>query len=176
MTQTPPPVDAEPPTAPVPESDRLAPRVIVLWTLGALVQALLLGAAGVAALETYVRPKHPQWIEAGWRLLWILLAAAVVWAAAGPIWAWFRWRFWVGPALLVMRHGILFEEEKAIPVSRMQHVDLTRGPIERLFGLATLVVHTAGTEGAVLRLPGLEYERACRLRDRILASRGADVV
>jgi membrane protein YdbS with pleckstrin-like domain len=56
----------------------------------------------------------------------------------------------------------------------MQHVDLTRGPIERLFGLATLVVFTAGNEGSAFRVPGLAAARARSLRDRILEARGDD--
>jgi membrane protein YdbS with pleckstrin-like domain len=71
---------------------------------------------------------------------------------------------------------VIFHEEKAIPVSRLQHVDLTRGPIERAFGLATLVVHTAGTEAASFRLPGLTADRAGQLRDAILEARGDDTV
>ena len=58
----------------------------------------------------------------------------------------------------------------------MQHVDLMRGPIERMFGLATLVVYTAGTEGASFRLPGVDMRRAEEIRDQILRARGDDVI
>ena len=75
-----------------------------------------------------------------------------------------------------MRYGILFHEERLVPVRRMQHVDLTRGPIERLFGLATLVVFTAGNEGSAFRVPGLSVAEAQALRDRILRARGDDVL
>jgi len=59
-----------------------------------------------------------------------------------------------------------------VPVRRMQHVDLSRGPIERLFGLATLVVFTAGNEGSAFRVPGLPVHVAQELRDRIVQMRG----
>ncbi|HEU4418578.1 MAG TPA: PH domain-containing protein, partial [Planctomycetota bacterium] len=68
--------------------------------------------------------------------------------------------------------GILFVEERAVPVKRMQHIDLVRGPIERLFGLATLVVYTAGNEGSAFRVPGLKASRAQELRDLIVQARG----
>ncbi len=54
----------------------------------------------------------------------------------------------------------------------MQHVDLTRGPIDRRFGPATLVVYTAGNEGSAFRVPGLRLRRAQDLRDRIVEARG----
>ena len=71
-----------------------------------------------------------------------------------------------------MGYGILFVEERAVPVRRMQHVDLLRGPLERLFGLATLVVFTAGNEGSAFRVPGLSLTRAQELRDAIVQARG----
>ena len=83
-----------------------------------------------------------------------------------------RWRFGFLDDLLLMRYGILFVEERAVPVRRMQHVDLVRGPVERLFGLATLVVFTAGNEGSAFRVPGLSVQRAMELRDRIVQRRG----
>ena len=58
----------------------------------------------------------------------------------------------------------------------MQHIDLMRGPIERVFGLATLVVFTAGNEGSSFRVPGLAVGRAQELRDRILQARGDDLL
>ncbi len=75
-----------------------------------------------------------------------------------------------------MRYGIFFHEERTIPINRLQHVDLSRGPIERLFGLATLVVFTAGNEGSAFRVPGLRVSVAEPLRDQILAARGDDVL
>jgi len=83
-----------------------------------------------------------------------------------------RWRYGFVDDLLLMRYGILFVEERAVPVRRMQHVDLVRGPIERLFGLATLVVFTAGNEGSAFRVPGLPVGEARELRDRIVQMRG----
>ncbi len=105
-----------------------------------------------------------------------VIGALLVWTLVMPTLAWRRWRFAIDDELLVARYGVIFHEEKAIPISRMQHIDLTRGPIERLFGLATLIVYTAGTEGATFRVPGLSVVRARELRDHILVARGDDIV
>ena len=53
-----------------------------------------------------------------------------------------------------------------IPMSRVQHVDTGRGPIERRFGLATVVLYTAAGPS---KIPGLAGEVADRLRDHIFA-------
>ena len=54
-----------------------------------------------------------------------------------------------------------------VPFGRVQHIDVAQGPIERSFGLATLILHTAGTRGASVPLPGLLFDEAERMRDRI---------
>lgn len=161
------------PAPPLPQ-ERLEPRVVVYWLL-----ADGLNAAFVAALAWFVaRPLLAEhwslWSPTYDNLLLgavvTLLAAALLSAPIGYA----RWRFGFPGNLLLMRYGILFVEERAVPVRRMQHVDLVRGPIERLFGLATLVVYTAGNEGSAFRVPGLGAARARDLRDRIVEARGAD--
>ena len=63
-----------------------------------------------------------------------------------------------------IRRGGLWRVETLVPVSRVQHLDLERGPLERRLGLATLVVHTDGTRLAAVRLPLLALEDAEALR------------
>jgi hypothetical protein len=63
--------------------------------------------------------------------------------------------------------GYLFHIDTVVPFVRVQHIDVARGPIERLFGVASLVVHTAGTHNSVVTLPGLAPATAAALRDTI---------
>jgi hypothetical protein len=63
--------------------------------------------------------------------------------------------------------GILFRSDTVVPFSRVQHIDVTRGPLERYYGLATLVLHTAGTHNSSVRLPGLGADEALAMREAI---------
>jgi membrane protein YdbS with pleckstrin-like domain len=54
-----------------------------------------------------------------------------------------------------------------VPFGRVQHIDVTQGPLERRFGLGTLVLHTAGTRSGAVGLPGLLFEEAGQIRDHI---------
>ena len=63
-----------------------------------------------------------------------------------------------------------------VPRSRVQHTDVSQGPIERGFGLGTLVIYTAGTEHARVELHGLEHGTALHIRDHLLKSADADDV
>ncbi len=75
---------------------------------------------------------------------------------------------------LQVRRGLVWKHELLVPRSRVQHLDLERGPIERRFGLATLVVHTAGTRLHALRQPGLRDADAVALRDALLPEADRD--
>ena len=55
-----------------------------------------------------------------------------------------------------------------VPRSRVQHIDVSQGPIERSYGLATLSIHTAGTEYSKVDLPGLGHSVALTVRDALL--------
>jgi uncharacterized protein len=63
--------------------------------------------------------------------------------------------------------GMLFRSDTTVPLGRVQHIDVTRGPLERYFGLATLALHTAGTHNASIQLSGLGEEDALALRETI---------
>jgi uncharacterized protein len=69
---------------------------------------------------------------------------------------------------LEVRRGVLVQRLSVVPYGRMQFVEITSGPVERLFGLATVKLHTAAAASDA-RIPGLDPDEAARLRDRLAA-------
>lgn len=69
---------------------------------------------------------------------------------------------------LLVRRGVLIQRLSVVPYGRMQFVDVTAGPVERSFGLATARLHTAASASDA-RIPGLDATEATRLRDRLAA-------
>jgi membrane protein YdbS with pleckstrin-like domain len=67
---------------------------------------------------------------------------------------------------LLVRRGVMFSRLSVVPYGRMQFIDVTAGPLERSFRLATVRMHTAAAASDA-RIPGLEREEAARLRDRL---------
>jgi hypothetical protein len=63
--------------------------------------------------------------------------------------------------------GVMVRSDTVVPFGRVQHIDVLRGPLQRGLGLASLVLHTAGTRSAAVLLPGLEADEAERMRDHI---------
>jgi hypothetical protein len=125
------------------------------------------GAAGLAAVLGGVVAGVTVGAPAG-------AAAAVAVAACGAIALWFvrnRFRAWTyqerDDDLLVSR-GVLIRRLSVVPYGRMQFVDVTAGPVERVYRLATVKLHTAAAASDA-RIPGLERDEAARLRDRLAA-------
>lgn len=76
-----------------------------------------------------------------------------------------RWK--LDPEGLWLRTGRLWRRETRVPASRVQHVDLKHGPLERRFRLATLVVHTAAVHLSGITVRGLDQADAQVLRDAL---------
>ncbi len=81
-----------------------------------------------------------------------------------------RLGFSVDGELLRVVRGWLFHSDTIVPFIRVQHIDVKRGPLDKLFGTATLVVHTAGTHNSIVMLPGLSPDNAAAIREDIRGS------
>ena len=102
-------------------------------------------------------------------LAWVAILVATVWL---PWLAFDRWAYAVREYDLLIARGVLVREVTAIPLSRVQHVDTRQGPLESLFGLARVQIHTASGVGGDGVIPGLLQADAEALRDLLLRVRG----
>ena len=75
----------------------------------------------------------------------------------------------IGVDRLRVVRGLIFRSDTVVPFGRVQHIDVHQGPIERGYGLATLVLHTAGNHNASVSLPGLGHDDAMAMREEIRA-------
>jgi len=110
--------------------------------------------------------------------LW--LAPPVLALIGAAIGAWiglkhYRSTFWrLDDDGLAVRRGRMWQRETRVPATRVQHLDLKRGPLQRSRRLATLVVHTAGTRHSAVTVPHLDVDDAERLRDLLSRQIDAD--
>jgi uncharacterized protein len=108
---------------------------------------------------------------------WLALTVLLAWLAqAWPPIEYKRFTYVLEHDHIEIRHGVIWRTVTSVPKSRVQHIDVAQGPVERRYGLATLSIYTAGTEFARVDLPGLAYGRAVEIRDRLLPghARGTD--
>jgi uncharacterized protein len=91
---------------------------------------------------------------------------------AGALSSWFvrnrfrAWRYQERHEDLIVARGVLVRRLSVVPYGRMQFVEVTSGPMERLFKLSTVKLHTAAAASDA-RIPGLELDESARLRDRL---------
>jgi membrane protein YdbS with pleckstrin-like domain len=168
------------PTAvpPIPAPADYAPldrRALRLWQLTDLIAFLVLLLMGlVGAVVIGVRwPATVRWVAGAW----VGFALLGVWTILYYHPKNFRaWGYRLDERVLLVRRGVWWRTVKLLPLPRLQHVDVKSGPLQRQFGLATLVLHTAGTHAASIEVPGLDADEAVRLRDRLVSAGGDDGV
>jgi hypothetical protein len=99
-------------------------------------------------------------------------ASVAVTLGLGCAMAWFlrrrvnAWRYQERHEDLLVGRGVLVRRLSVVPYGRMQFVEVMAGPVERLFSLSTVKLHTAAAASDA-RIPGLEPAEAARLRDRL---------
>lgn len=128
-------------------------RMLVLWVpliIGAIVLNEAIDDARFAGLPVILVP---------------LLALLSLTMAPQRIYS--RLGYRLTPRMLQVVRGWLFHTDTVVPFVRVQHIDVKKGPVEKMFGVTTLVIHTAGTHNSIVTVPGLSPERAAEIRDII---------
>lgn len=145
---------------------RLHPAWITNARLRGLISsAILIALLGAVAVAVGFSFGHWLAVAVGWiGLALLLLARALFW----PPLAWRHYAYSVAPRGLRIRRGVLVRSALSVPKTRVQHTDVSQGPIQRHFGIASLTVHTAGTQYAAVSLPGLPYGTALAIRDYLI--------
>ncbi|WP_211194912.1 PH domain-containing protein [Halorhabdus amylolytica] len=129
------------------------------WGLGALfvaaVAGIVVGAISVIVLEWGPLPG-------------VGAVALVAILGVGHVLLLYRsWQYEVRKDALSLERGVITHVKTVVPFVRVQHIDTSRGPIDRLLGLSSLVVYTAGSRGADVTIPGLTPEDAEDLQERL---------
>ena len=148
----------------LPVSEKLMVARFIERGLGGLF-FLAIGALPLVLRLTGVWERYPAWLAWGVPavilviVLWVLVLVPRQVRAIG---------YAERNEDLLIRHGIMFHRVMVVPYGRMQYVDVTMGPLERLLGLSSIHLHTAspGTNAIIFGLPAAE---ASRLREQLSA-------
>ena len=160
----------------------LNPTVRLQWVVGTSIGALVFGviAAGIAYAVGGGTTLFPEGFQAAAAGGVTVFAVVVLLGAVRAVFLYRSWNYVVRSDSLYLSRGVFTRVRTVVPYVRVQHIDTTRGPLERLLGLSTLVVYTAGSRGADVTVPGLTPERASTLQSRLerlaIESEEADAV
>ena len=150
---------------PMPKN-QLNPKVKNVWRINDALAAL--GVYVCCAITFFIVAIADPAAGWAWVVVGVLTAlfavALVVVLAVLPQIRYMRWRYEVCDNELDIARGIVWRKRFIIPFVRVQNTDTRQGPILRAFGLASVTVSTAAGNHEI---PGLSFEEADELRDRI---------
>lgn len=157
---------------------QLDPKFVTAQRLVASIVSaiLLLGSLIAASLFTLFGDQGPLA-----SVIWIAAALVLPGSLAGlmlwwPALSYRRFSYSVSDQGIRIERGVIWRSIASVPRSRVQHTDVSQGPIERSYGLGTLVIYTAGTQHAAISLEGLPYATAIAIRDHLIAGGEDDAV
>ncbi|ARS91571.1 PH domain-containing protein [Natrarchaeobaculum aegyptiacum] len=139
--------------------ESLHPRVRLLWIGQGVIAAAVIGAI-LFGIDNWIW-EIPTALHGG------VVAVVAILGIAYSVRLYQIWRFELQGDALYLERGVITFVETAVPFVRVQHVDTQFGPIERALGLSSVVVYTAGSRNADVRIPGLPPERARELQDAL---------
>lgn len=144
-------------------------RIVRLWRIqNLMLGGFILTSAVVGGGLLWTLSDTPKFVAPTAILVALALMALLAGWLPSRMFAAHKYR--MNDVCLELRSGIIWRKSVLIPISRVQHLDLQRGPLERRLGLATLQVHTAGTRNAAHAIPGLDADVAVHLREQLAAS------
>ena len=139
---------------------RVSPRLITVELISRAVWVLVMLAGLLVGLVL-----NGHWL---WTAGMAAVVLVAIWRSIVTVRAVRAWGYAEREHDLLVRHGLVIRRLSIVPYARMQYVDVTAGPLERAFKLATVQLHTAAAASDA-RVPGLPPEEASRLRDRLTA-------
>ena len=107
-----------------------------------------------------------HWLSFLLLIIWLALALFSLWFASASV---TNKSYLLRQKDISYRTGVFFKDWITIPFTRVQHCELSRGVLDRSFGLAELRIYTAGGSGSDIAIPGLLNEDALRLKNFIIA-------
>nr|WP_132879598.1 PH domain-containing protein [Tamaricihabitans halophyticus] len=141
--------------------NRVERRAIWWWTTQWLTIAVPVVVAGWIAATTWLDE-----LSYAWLLATALTVVAIAVVLVEPRWSYAVSRWEVTDEAVFTRKGWFLEHWQIAPMSRIQNVESERGPVQRLFGLASVTVTTASSAGAI-SIDGLDERRARELVDQL---------
>ncbi len=139
------------------------PRYLRGWLAALAGAAAVVSIGGAIATVQIEERLVPVLITTG--LLLLLALTAAIWLAELR-----RLGYQIREHDLSLRSGVIRHSVETLPFARVQHVNISRGPVERALGLATLDVSSAGPD---ISIPGLAEDDAARIKSLVTERAGA---
>ncbi len=143
------------------EFKRVSKKAKIAWMITRLI--LMLIVAGGFALGMFSAAENEsEYMQS----LWITLAVAVpflLFAIIYPQVEYIQWMYMIDDDRIEIKKGIIWKSHTVLPVGRIQHVESFSGIIQRMLGLSTVRIFTAGGMHKIENLSNETAEEICAL-------------
>ncbi len=115
-----------------------------------------------------------EWLESNGK--WVLIGLILLFILALPVtyFGFYKKSYAIREKDIIYNSGLFWRTSIAIPFNRVQHCEVSIGPIDKIFDLSTLKIFTAGGSSSDLAIEGLNPETSNRLKDFIVNKTGID--
>ena len=149
------------------------PAIRKVWLVSNLATQVLIGIGLCFTEYVLLKATHAPWrFPIIMPILWVGL---VIFSTSLLKRQWEVWKYEVTDHVVILSWGDWWQTKRFVPRGRVQHVDITSGPLARKFGLAHVHLYVAGAHGAVGGIPGLTPEEADELRNMLVETQAEHV-
>lgn len=148
-----------------PPHQRLDPKARTLWIINGLMGLVAIVAIVIAIIFALHRWRDLSLVWTVGIPLFVTIIGLVL-VLGDPILRYRSWHYAIRTDEVDLQHGLITRQRQLVPMARIQHVDTRQGPLERHYGLATVVFFTAAGS---MEIPALSVEHAAEVRDQIAA-------
>ena len=155
----------------------LDPRSIEVQRIGGYISTAIVALVSLAVvvIVLFAADSMPGWLRLFLPALWLVaIILLAIYSHTWPVREFRHSSYRVDDAGIEIRRGVFWRVAINVPRSRVQHTDVSQGPVQRRFGLGTLVIYTAGSDHSRVELSGLAHGVAMRLREHLLPAGDAD--
>lgn len=110
----------------------------------------------------------------GWYMTAFIIFIAVM-SVLSPVLKYIYFTFHIDDDELIIQKGFLQKERKAIPLERIQSININQNVVQRILGIVSLEVDTAGSKTKELEIPGLERAFASQFKE-LLQERKEEII
>ncbi|MBA3380000.1 MAG: PH domain-containing protein [Chloroflexia bacterium] len=147
----------------LPPKEHLDPRARTMWYVSESIQCAIwvVMVAVVAGVLLRFTEITPWWV---WLAAGVIIVGNIAETAITPAWKYRYWRYEIREDEVDLQHGFVVKTRQLVPMTRIQHVDTRRSPLQQRFGLSSVVFFTAAGS---MEIPALSQEIAADVRNRI---------
>ncbi|MCX7774268.1 MAG: PH domain-containing protein [Clostridia bacterium] len=129
------------------EYQRVSPKAVKLWFRQGIVSTVFYTAAGLFFWGV---------LQFAYALIPSLLLSLYA-LFVRPKLEYRQWCYRITDRYVDIIHGIFFTTETHIPILRIQHMDISQGPLQKGLGLTSVIIVTAGMSH---RIKAIEWDAA----------------